>query len=73
MAVQVRPAGFAMQQQKNVAITGAFVDEVHAQRIDLHVVGAEFVSGQIFKTLVGRAQDLHQSCTLYSLKQHSPS
>ena len=50
--VKVRPAGFAMQKQDCLTVTGAFVDVMHANTVNVGIVRLEIIVGQIVETPV---------------------
>ena len=45
LSIQIRPGGLAVQEQDGRRVLGPFVQVVHAQPVDLDVVGRERVAG----------------------------
>ena len=50
MAIQVRPARLAMQQQYGGAVCSTFVDVMHLQPADIGVMGSKVVTRQVFES-----------------------
>ena len=58
-AVQVAPGRLAVQQQHDRRVGGTLVEVMHAEAVDLDVVGGERKIGEVGEALVRGTQNVH--------------